>query len=34
MTENTMAKGKQDKHLQTIQWIKDNRENNNRQYNG
>ena len=29
-----MAKGQQDKHLQTIQWLKDNRTNNERQYNG
>ena len=29
-----MAKGQQDKQLQTIQWLKDNRTNNDRQYNG
>jgi hypothetical protein len=34
MTENTIAKGKQDKQWQTIQWIKENRTNNDRQYNG
>ena len=25
MTDNTMAKGQQDKQWQTIQWLKDNR---------
>ena len=29
-----MAKGQQDKQRQTIQWLKDNRTNNERQYNG
>jgi hypothetical protein len=34
MTDNTMAKGQQEKQLQTIQWLKDTRTNNDRQYNG
>jgi hypothetical protein len=34
MKDNTMDKGQQDKQRQTIQWIKDNRTNNDRQYNG
>jgi hypothetical protein len=34
MADNTMAKGEQDKQRQTIQWLKDNRTNNDRQYNG
>ena len=29
-----MAKGEQDKQWQTIQWLKENRTNNDRQYNG
>ena len=29
-----MAKGQQDKQRQTIQWLKDNMTNNERQYNG
>ena len=29
-----MAKGQQDKQRHTIQWLKDNRTNNERQYNG
>ena len=29
-----MAKGQQDKQLQTIQWLKDHRKSNERQYNG
>ena len=29
-----MDKGQQDKQRQTIQWLKDNRTNNDRQYNG
>jgi hypothetical protein len=34
MKDNTMAKGQQDKQWQTIQWLKDNKTNNDRQYNG
>ena len=34
MKHNTMAKGQQDKQWQTIQWLKDNKTNNDRQYNG
>jgi hypothetical protein len=34
MKDNTMEKGQQDKQRQTIQWLKDNRTNNDRQYNG
>jgi hypothetical protein len=34
MRDNTMGKGQQDKQWQTIQWPKDNRTNNDRQYNG
>jgi hypothetical protein len=30
MTENTMAKGQQDKQRQKIQWLKDNKTNNDR----
>ena len=29
-----MDKGQQEKQRQTIQWLKDNRTNNERQYNG
>ena len=34
MTDNTMVKGQQDKQWQKIQWLKDNKTNNDRQYNG
>jgi hypothetical protein len=34
MADNTIAKGEQDKQWQTIQWLKENRTNNDRQYNG
>ena len=34
MKDNTMDKGQQDKQWQTIQWLKDNKTNNDRQYNG
>ena len=34
MTDNTMANGQQEKQWQTIQWLKDKRTNNDRQYNG
>ena len=34
MTDNTMAKGQQDKQWQTTQCLKENRTNNDRQYNG
>ena len=33
MTDNTMAKGQHDKQWETMQWLKDNRTNNDRQYN-
>jgi hypothetical protein len=33
MADNTIAKGEQDKHWQTIQWLKEIRTNNDRQYN-
>jgi hypothetical protein len=34
MKDNTMSKGQQDKQWKTIQWLKDNRTNNDKQYNG
>ena len=34
MTDNAMANGQQDKQWQKIQWLKDNKTNNDRQYNG
>jgi hypothetical protein len=34
MTDTTIAKEQQDKQWQTIQWLKDKRKYNDRQYNG
>ena len=31
MTDNKMPKGQQEKQWQTMQWLKDNRKNNDRQ---